>query len=154
MNTMIRPYLSNIINDHKTQGEWKIQLTMSINFISSEEDSDEVCTVHTKSDNIEIMMGSETDEIIEELFKSLLKRYQEGLEESMRGTEFIFDRVDALYYNLNEISLSKGGSYIDPPKWLKNKKTTINPKNNDDKCFQYGLTVALNYQNIKNIPEN
>ena len=154
MNTMIRPYLSNIINDHKTQGEWKIQLTMSINFISSEEDSDEVCTVHTKSDNIEIMMGSETDEIIEELFKSLLKRYQEGLEESMRGTEFIFDRVDALYYNLNEISLSKGGSYIDPPKWLKNKKATINPKNNDDKCFQYGLTVALNYQNIKNIPEN
>ena len=154
MNTMIRPYLSNIINDHKTQGERKIQLTMAINFISSKEDSDEVCTVHTKSDNIEIMMGSETDEIIEELFKSLLKRYQEGLEESMRGTEFIFDRVDALYYNLNEISLSKGGSYIDPPKWLKNKKTTINPKNNDDKCFQYGLTVALNYQNIKNIPEN
>ena len=28
---MIRPYLSDIINDHKTQGEWKIQLTMAIN---------------------------------------------------------------------------------------------------------------------------
>ena len=57
------------------------------------------------------------------------------LEESMRGSEFIFDHVDALYYDLNKISLSRGGSYIDSPKWLKNKKITINPKNNDDKCF-------------------
>ena len=53
---------------------------------------------------------------------------QEGLEESMRGSQFIFDSVDALYYDLNKISLSRGGSYIDSPKWLKNKKETINPK--------------------------
>ena len=119
---------------------------MAINFISSTERSDETRTMRTKSDNIEIMMGSETDEIIEELFKSLLQRYQEGLEESMRGSEFIFDCVDALYYNLNKISLERGGSYIDSPEWLKNKKATINPKNNDDKCFQYALTVALNYE--------
>ena len=54
---------------------------MAINFISSKEDFNETCTMHAKSDNIEIMMGSETDEIVEELFKSLLQRYQEGLEE-------------------------------------------------------------------------
>ena len=59
----------------------------------------------------------------------------------------------SLYYNLNKISLSRDGSYIDSPKWLKNKKATINPKNNDDKCFQYALTVALNYEQIKNNPE-
>ena len=85
---MIRPNLSDIINDHKTQGEWKIHsgntitehktqgewkihLTMAINFISSKENSDETCTMHAKSDNTEIMMGSETDEITKELFKSL-----------------------------------------------------------------------------------
>ena len=113
--------------EHKTQSEWKIQLTMAINFISSK-DSDETRTMHAKSNNVEIMMGSETDEIIEELFKSFLQRYQEGLEESMRGSEFVFDAVDALYYNLNKISLSRGGSYIDSPKWLKNKKATTNPK--------------------------
>ena len=71
----------------------------------------------------------------------------------MRGSEFIFDSFDALYYDLNKISLSRRGSYIDSPEWLKNKKATINPKINDDKCFQYALTVALNYQNIKNNPE-
>ena len=107
---MIRPYLSDIINDHKTQGkwkinsgnkiierktqiEWKIQLTMAINFISSK-DSDETRTMHAESNNLEIMMGCETDEIIEEPFKFLLQKYQEGLEESAKGREFIFDSVD------------------------------------------------------------
>ena len=90
---IIRSYLSDLINDHKTQNEWKIELTMQINFISSK-DSDETRTMHTKSDNIEIMMGNETDEIIEKLFKSLLQKYQDGLEESMRGSKFIRDSAD------------------------------------------------------------
>ena len=110
---MIKPYLSVIINDnktqgkwrihsgnkiieHKTQSEWKIQLTMAINFISSK-DSDETRTMHTKSNNIEIMMGSETDEIIEDLLQSFFQKYQEGLEESVRGSEFVYDSVDSLY---------------------------------------------------------
>ena len=90
---IIRPYLSDMINDHKTQSEWKIQLTMQINFISSK-DSEETCTMHTKSHNIEIMIGNETDEIIEKHFESLLQNYQKNLEESMRGSEFVFDSID------------------------------------------------------------
>ena len=93
---MIRPCLSYIINDHQTQGEWKVHLTLAINFIFSK-DSDETRIMHSKSDNIEIMMNSETDEIIEKLFESLLHKYQEGLEESMKGSEFIFDSINILY---------------------------------------------------------
>ena len=55
-----------------------------------------------------------------------------------------------MFYDLNKIILSRGGSYIDSPKWLKNKKAT---KNNDDKCFQYALTVALNHEQVRNNPE-
>ena len=69
---MIRPYLRDIVNDHKTQGEWKIQLTIIITFMSSD-NSHEIRTMHTKSTNIEIMMGNETDEIIEKSFESLLQ---------------------------------------------------------------------------------
>ena len=60
-----------------------------------------------------------------------------------------------IYYIINfiKISLNRGGSYIDSLKWLKNKKATINPKNNDDKYFQYDVTVALSHQNIKSNPE-
>ena len=52
--------------------------------------------MHTKSNNLETMIGSETDEIIEDLSESFLQKYQERLEESMRGSEFGYDRVDAL----------------------------------------------------------
>ena len=166
---MIKPYLSDLINKHKTHGsaryhscnnswiektssEWKIQLTIAINFISSK-DSGETRTMHTRSNNAVVMVGSETNEIIEDFFKSFLQKYQQGLEESMRGSEFVYDSVDVLYYNLNKVSLSRGGSYIDNPKWLKNKKATINPKNEDGKSFQYALTVALNHEQIKNNPE-
>ena len=67
----------------------------------------------------------------------------------MRKSEVAYDSAYSLYNNLNKVSLSGKGSYIDSPKWLKNKKSTIDPKNNDDKCFQYALTVALNYGKIK-----
>ena len=154
--------MSNTINDHKTpgelnvhsgnQGEWKIQLSMKINFISSK-DSNEICTMHTKSANIRIMMGSKTDEIIKELFEPLLQRYQKGLEEKMRGNEFVFDSVDLLYYHLKKISPKSGGSNLDFPKWLKIKKQQQIQKNNDGNCFQYALSIALHYKNIKNNPE-
>ena len=72
---------------------------MSINLISSK-DSDENRNMHKKIDNIEIMTGRETDDTIDELFKSILQKYQKGLEESMKGSEFIFDSQYLLYYNL------------------------------------------------------
>ena len=145
---MIEPYLRELINDYKSKGEWKIQLTAQINFISLIPGSYETRDMHTRSVNEELMNGSDTDEIIKELFKSLLQRYQENLQEKMRGSDFAFDGVNFLYYDFNKISISRGVSYIDSPKWLKNKKSTINPKNNDYKSFQYAVTLALNLDKI------
>ena len=71
----------------------------------------------------------------------------------MDGSHFTFDGVNALYYDLNTVSLSRDKSYIDSSKWLKSKKAIINPKNDDDNCFQYALTVALNHEQIKTYPE-
>ena len=67
----------------------------------------------------------------------------------MKGLDFAFDGVNYLYYDLNKISISKGGSYIDSLKWLKDKKSTKNPKNNYYKCFQYPVTLALNLDKTK-----
>ena len=103
---IIRPYLKDMIDNHKARGEWKIQLIMRIIFVSFV-DSNETHVMHTKSDNIEIMSGIETSDVINELFISFIKRYQEG-----------------------------------------------NPKNTEDNnCFQYAITAALNHQNIDHHPE-
>ena len=99
------------------------------------------------------MDGSNIDEVIKILLKSLLQKYQENLQEKMKGSDFIFDGINYLYYDLNKESISKDGSYIDSPKWLKTKKSTINPKNNDNKCFQYAITLALNYDKIDRNPQ-
>ena len=71
----------------------------------------------------------------------------------MNGSYFIFKTVDLLYYELHKISLNRGGSYIDSPKWLKNKGATINPKNKDNECFKYALAIALNHEKIKKDPQ-
>ena len=64
----------------------------------------------------------------------------------------IIDSVDSLHSDLHKTSLSRIGLYIDSPKWLKNKKMTINPQNNDDKCFQYAIAAALKYEQIEKDP--
>ena len=72
--------------------------------------------MYTKSDNVEIRIGDDTNDVIKELIKSFLQRYQESLLEKMRGSEFEFDGVNLLYYDFNKISLNRGGSYIESPK--------------------------------------
>ena len=114
----------------------------------SSEDSDEIRTMHA-SNHTEIMIGNETSEIIEGLFESFLQKYQEKLEESMRRSEFLFECANLLYYKLQKVILSRGRSYIHSPKWPKNKKALINPKNKDDKCFHYTVAVALNHEQVK-----
>ena len=54
------------------------------------------CVMRSKSDNIEIMISDKADEVIEELFQSLLSRYQIGLETSVRVSDFIFDFIIVL----------------------------------------------------------
>ena len=98
-----------------------------INFISLKPGSDKTRIMHTRSDNEEFMNGDDTDKIIKGLFESFLQKYEENLQNKMKVTD-----------------LNRGGYYIDSPKWSKDKKSTTNPKNNDDKCFQYAVTLALN----------
>ena len=150
---MIEKYLRELINKHKNEGEWKIQLIAEINFISLKPGSDETHVMYTRSDNEEFMNGYDTDEVIKLLFKSFLQRFEENLQEKMRGSDFEFDGINFFYYNFNKTSICRGGSYIDSPKWLKDKKSTINPKSNAHKCFQYAATIALNFDNINNHPE-
>ena len=99
----------------------KVTITIAINFISSK-DPDEERVMHSKNDNIEIMISEKADKVIEEFFESLLNRYQNRLEISMRGSNFIFDCVHSLYYKCHKINFNHGGSYLDSSDWIKTKK--------------------------------
>ena len=71
----------------------------------------------------------------------------------MRGSDFIFDSVQLMHYKCHKVDFKRSGSYIDSLDWIKKERATINPKNSDDKCFQYAATAALNYEEIKRNPE-
>ena len=106
--------------------------------------------MHSRSDNIEVMISDEADKVIKEFFDSLKTRYQNNLK-SMKGSEFVFNYVQLLYYKCHKINLNCGGSYINSPDWIKNKKATINPINKRyNKWFKQAVTVALNYKEIEN----
>ena len=80
--------------------------------------------MHSKRDNIEIMMNYKADEIIEELFDSLKNIYQNNLQ-SMKGSEFVLNYGKLLYYKCHKIYPHCCGSYIDSPDWIENKTATI-----------------------------
>ena len=143
---MIMSYLRDMVNDYKATTksknnknksvEWKIQLCMN---------TWETHTLYVWSDNEKIMWGNKTDDIIKELFKSFLHNYQIEKQIMRGGSNFIFESFEPLEYHLHKISLKREKS----PEWLKSKKATINPQNkNDNNCFQYAITVALNHQKI------
>ena len=119
-------------------------MSAEISFVSQKPDSDEKLVMYTRS---------ETEEITEKLIMSLLQKYQDNLQNKMRGSDFIFNGVNYLFYHFNRITISKGGSYIESSKWFKDKKCTINQKNNDNKCFQYATILALNFNKIDKHPQ-
>ena len=100
---IITPYLKDMVDNHKAKGEWKIQLSMQIIFVSFT-GANETREMHTKSDNITIMSGIETEDAINELVNTFRRRYQKGLETKMKGSSYIFERIDLLEYHLHKTS--------------------------------------------------
>ena len=111
----IRPYLYDLINDHRiARRVWKIQINMHVNFISSR-DTGETRIYYVWSDNVSIMQGEDTNAIIREIFRSFLHNYQQELK-MIKGSDFVFESVDLLDYKLHRVRLRRGGLYIKSPK--------------------------------------
>ena len=85
--------------------------------------------MHSKSDNIEIMINDKRDDVIDKIFHSILCRYKNGLETPIRDANFTFHCVHLLYYKCHKISFKLGGSYIASPDRIKIKKATVNSVN-------------------------
>ena len=97
---------------------------MHVNFISSIS-TGETRIYYVWSDNVSIMRGENANAIIRETFRSFLYNYQQELK-IIKGSDFVVESVDLLDYKLHRVCY-RGGSCIKPPKWLENKKATINP---------------------------
>ena len=97
---LIKPYLYDLINVYKAKGEWKLQISAEISFVSQKPGSDETRIMYNRSTPEEFMIGSETEEVAEKLIISLLQKHQDNLQNKMKGSDFIFNGVNYLFYDL------------------------------------------------------
>ena len=144
---MIKPYLRDLINNHKpamesnneenVRAEWKTQLVMQNNFIS-DKDLQDTRTIYSASESVEIFMGSDTANTIDTLFNTIFGRIQQAIETSNeRGSGLSLESV-TLFYCFQIINIRRAEPYIVPPDWIARKKATTNPKNEKgNKCFQW-----------------
>ena len=84
--------------------------------------------MHSNSDNMKFTSWDDANEVVDELSKSLRSKYQEKLETSMKGSDFIFDSIQLLYYKCHKKFFKRDGSYIDSPDWIKKKKSNKSKK--------------------------
>ena len=132
---MIRPCLRDLINDHKPttesnneeneeneendsdvdRAEWKIQLVMQNSCISTR-NFEETQTIYSASEEVEIFMGSDTEDVIDTLFNTILQRFQQAQETwNDKRSEFIPESVELLYYYIQKIYVRRAESYIMSP---------------------------------------
>ena len=107
----------------------------------------DACSIYSGSKPVEIFMGSDTENIIDTLFDTILERIQQAIVTSRKnGSEFTHQSVALLYYYLQKIDIRRAESCIMSPNWIVSKKATINSKNDkDNKCFQWSIISGLNY---------
>ena len=106
--------MKDLIIDLQESDTWKIQLTVAISFIFLK-DAEEKRVMHAKSDTTKFMSLDNVNDVVDELFKTPLSRYQNNFETSMRRSNFIFDPVQLLYYKCHKVNFRRGGSYVDSP---------------------------------------
>ena len=118
---IIRPYLRDLINDHKSTaelnneandsdtrcGEWKIQLVKQNNWVSTKY-FEETRTIYSAKNAVEIFMGTDTNGAIDKLFNTLIQIFQQAIERSNeRGSEFTYENVALLYYYFQRIDIRR-----------------------------------------------
>ena len=95
-------------------------------------------------------MGSYKNDVINKVLHTLLQRFQHAKGPSnKRGSEFIPNSVELLYYHFQKIDIRRAESYIMSPDWIAGKKATINPKNEkNNQCFQWSIISGLKHNKI------
>ena len=88
---------------------------------------------------------------LKRVINSFLNNYQKEELILRNGSNFVFESVGLLSYHIHKTSLKRGNSYTKSHKWIANKKAIINPKNVDDRCFEYYIVVALHHKIIKKL---
>lgn len=138
---------------NSTKDEQKIQLIIAIVFKHTT-DLSKIYTFYVRSKNIVTLQADDANDILNKLLDSFFENYEHEQNILPNCSNYVFDYVDITTMKFHTTELKKGSSYIPSPKWMSDKKATINPKNlKDNICFAYAIVAALHHQEITYNPE-
>ena len=115
----IKPHLYDLIEEYSYNDSWKTQLNMRVSFASLT-DSTVRQILYSKNDNVEIIHAIDTNGVINELFDTFLKSFQERLETKMIGSSYFFEKLDVLQYHFHKVTLKRSSSYMPSRDWINN----------------------------------
>ena len=90
--------------------------------------------MYAKSRHIPLHYDDDVKDTISKLYNTFLGNYEYEENVLRTGSNSLFDSIDLTYVKIYKIKARSGSSYIETPKWISNKKATINPKNTKDEC--------------------
>ena len=146
--SIISPYLLDLIVRKKMLDSNKIQLVIAIDLIHLT--SNNIVTFYVKSKNVTCTPADKSSDILHDLIiSSLLKYYNEKLLLCRTDSSYVFYTVNELSIHFHKLDLSRTGTYIPSPKWLLDKKATVDPNNpNDNYCFAYAATITIYHKEL------
>ena len=125
----------------------KIQLDVAINL--KHLTKGHIISFHVKSNNITCTPTDNTDDILNQLYASLLHYYEEKIVICRTDSSYVFHNIEGFSMHIDKTDLRRGSSFIPSPKWLQSKKASINPKNMDDNyCFAYATAIAIYHKEL------
>ena len=143
----IRSYLFALIDEKKNSSSQKIQLVISINLIHLTKSGR--ITFYVKSKNIVSHPSDKSEDILYQLYDSLLKYFNDKLMICRTDSSYVFESIEVFDKYFHKIDLTRGSSYIPSPTWLQFRKAIVNPKyKNDNYCFAYAITIAIYHNEI------
>ena len=143
--------LEELLNKKKleTRKEQKVQLIIAMLF-KNVQDPSKKYILYVKSRHIPLHYGDDVKDSISKLYNIFLENYENEENVLRTGSNFVFDSIDPTYVKNYKIKARSGSSYIETPKWISDKKATMNPNNTKDECcFAWAITAALHHEEIK-----
>ena len=129
----------------------KIQFILWLKFRKQEGDEEIQVDKAFNSKITEFFQASDFNELIDAMFSHIKTQVENP---ALPASGFSLDQVLHLHIDFHKLNLTRGSSYIPLPDWISKKKAVINPKNEDQECFKWAVTVALNHGEISNHPKN
>ena len=142
----VRRFLIDLLKKESRTGAVRAQTTTWIRF----KKDDELVELACNGRIMNVYNLNDMGEIVDEIIAHMNQQIENP---ALLNSRFVFDEVLFIDVDFHQLNLTRRSSYLPLPKWLAQKKTIINPCNEDQECFKWAVIAASRWEDIDSHPE-